>query len=678
MRVALLVVLLAAFALRVYGLALQDIWWDEARNLDVALRPFGQIATASELDIHPPVYFWLLHGWLGLAGMSMGDAPLQMAFVGRFLSLCAGVIAVALLFAWGRRLDREQAAHRTIHHTAHRTETLAHYRTALPLVGLCAALVGALSPFWLAESQETRMYTVGFALLAAAGLVLLRALPVGSVVHLLPYIVLGAAALLVHYNVAFILAAWHLWWLIWAWTQPRRRVRMLESIGAGAAILLLVSPILPIALRQIPTYANPNLIVPSVWTYLSANWRAYFGGYAVEGAEMAQWADLWLIFVALICAAGVLIFYLRGRRAGWHRGHTATSFLLVWVAGGLLLYYIAVMDRGAFNVRYAAFVTPALYLLVGLAMTAIAAGRRLTLVLATTVVAGGLFMASVADFTDEEYFREDVTGVVDWLAAESGANDVILVDQRYPFGFYWPGFADHPDEQPQPVAGMAAARYLFVDINTLDQRLSEYLDGAERVFWVQWFESDTDPRRAVNFLLDQVGERGESRHFRGFSIASWQLSQQAEFSLAEEWQPIAVTFDSAAQTVEMSAPTLLDAQTLQVPVVLRWRQAAAVAPGRWKARVALYDAEGARLAQSDERLLNDRHLFPSEWQPEDAPLNVYMLRLDTPLDPGIYELRLLVYDEDEPDRIAWPHLVDGIEVYDGIELVLTSLEIVEE
>ena len=34
----LLLVILAAFGLRVYRLDLQDIWWDEARNIDVASR----------------------------------------------------------------------------------------------------------------------------------------------------------------------------------------------------------------------------------------------------------------------------------------------------------------------------------------------------------------------------------------------------------------------------------------------------------------------------------------------------------------------------------------------------------------------------------------------------------------------------------------------------------------
>ena len=39
------------------------------------------------------------------------------------------------------------------------------------------------------------------------------------------------------------------------------------------------------------------------------------------------------------------------------------SFLLMWLIGALVLYYVAVLDRNAFNVRCASFVTPALYAL---------------------------------------------------------------------------------------------------------------------------------------------------------------------------------------------------------------------------------------------------------------------------------------------------------------------------
>ena len=63
-----------------------------------------------------------------------------------------------------------------------------------------------------------------------------------------------------------------------------------------------------------------------------------------------------------------------------------------------------------------------------------------------------------------------------------------------------------------------------VDINTIDQRISEWAGQARQVFWVQWFESDTDPRHAVPFLLDQLGQRAGSQSFQGYSIDWWALN----------------------------------------------------------------------------------------------------------------------------------------------------------
>ena len=145
----LLLVILAAFGLRVYRLDLQDIWWDEARNIDVAGRALAQIATAPELDIHPPVYFYLLHGWLAAAGPHADQLPGQGAFAARFMSLWFGVLLVPLMAALGRRLGGRWT-------------------------GLGAALGVAFLPFLLGEAQETRMYTVTLVWLACAGMAVIR------------------------------------------------------------------------------------------------------------------------------------------------------------------------------------------------------------------------------------------------------------------------------------------------------------------------------------------------------------------------------------------------------------------------------------------------------------------------------------------------------------------------
>ena len=114
------------------------------------------------------------------------------------------------------------------------------------------------------------------------------------------------------------------------------------------------------------------------------------------------------------------------------------------------------------------------------------------------------------DLSDPRFFREDTRGLVTWLKANTDPNrDLILVDQRYPFGFYYERWNNTPDGLP-PVGppNLAPAQYLFVDINTVAERLTDLAKGRDRVFWVRWFESDTDPRRGAV-------PAGEVRHADG-------------------------------------------------------------------------------------------------------------------------------------------------------------------
>jgi len=630
-RLLLLLLLLSIFALRLHALTLQNIWWDEARNIDVALRPFAQIATAPELDIHPPVYFWLLHWWLRALNLHTLTEPILLAFGARLLSVVAAMIATVLLYPLGRRFGT-------------------------PIAGLCAFAFAGFSPFWLAESQEARMYTVGFALLLAAAYFLLRITanwqsdqpPNANRQHYLAFVLCSALALLTHYNAVFILVAWYVWWGVVALGQPKRWRAVRSVLFSGIAMSLLLVPILPIALRQIPGYANPNLGIPSLGDYLWQNWQAYIAGYAFDPAMLNGNGNNWLWVILGLVLLGTLLHLMATRDAPLATHHTHYSFLLAWLVGGLALYYIAVLDRGAFNVRYSSFVTPALYVMLGLALAAW--GRRwwLLTVAGLVVLAVGMLPLLQADFYDPSFGREDIAGVTDWLSETAGPNDLILVDQKYPFGFYYQRYTI--DAQATPAGPEAApARYLFVDINTLDQQLAAWAGHAQRVFWVQWFESDTDPRHAVRFLLDKYGTRVDGRDFRGYSIDWWQLTPPTAFVLAPSMTPLTLRFGplpgAAVETVAVSLPGTFIAPATKVPVVIRWQRVPTGQIDRpLKARVALYDGADNRLAQSDERLLNDRHLMPAEWDLTDQPLNVYLLELPPDAAAGDYVLRLLVYD----------------------------------
>ncbi|MEZ4725835.1 MAG: glycosyltransferase family 39 protein [Caldilineaceae bacterium] len=629
------------------------------RNIDVALRPFAHIATAPELDIHPPVYFWLLHGWLRLLGFHQTADPATLAFGARLFSVVVAMVATALLYPLSRRVGSR-------------------------LTGLVTVTIAGFAPFWLAESQEARMYTIGFALLTAAAYFLLNIIShwprsvndleakhtrrntQHATRNTLAFILCSALALLTHYNAVFILVAWYGWWGLVALMQPNRWQALRTVLLCGVAMSLLVAPVLPIALRQIPKYANPNLGIPSLGDYLWQNWQAYLAGYAFDPALLNGYATpwLWAMLVTLFLGLARLPFQTR------HSPTRHSHFLLVWLIGGLALYYLAVVDRGAFNVRYSSFITPALYLMLGWALAGW--GKRLPII--TLVGLGVLVIGFVpflrADLYDPRFGREDMAGVTAWLKETAGPNDIILVDQKYPFGFYYQRYVIDANATPEgPEA--APARYLFVDINTLDQRLTAWAGNAERIFWVQWFESDTDPRHAVRFLLDKYGTRAGGKEFRGYAVDWWQLTPPTKFDLAPDLAPLALRFDSAVETVAVSLPAAPLAADTPLPVVIRWQRVPGGQVDRpLKARVALYDEQDNRLAQSDERLLNDRHLLPAEWQESDQPLNVYLLKPEEALLAGEYTVRLLVYDAETLEPLPY---IDPAGNPQGIEPTLMTL-----
>jgi len=357
-RLSLLLILLIAFALRLHELTRQDIWWDEARNIEVALRPFFDIPYAPELDIHPPIYFWLLHFWGRLNDIAIGDTPQVIAFITRYLSVAMGLTSLALLYTL--------------------TRIVVDKFTSSSSAPLCAVIIGAFSPFWLAESQETRMYTLGFALLIRAAYHLLKLIDSADQPKqwnaALDFATASAVTLVVHYNAIFILVTWYIWWGFWALLRSDRWRQLRTIVMAGGNTLFLLTPFMAIAWDQISDYANPNLGIPTLADYLQQNWRAYLGGYAFDptliyGNGMVWlWGCLGLLVVGLWLSIRVKTESSRDDSVSY----APLIFLSTWLIGGLALYYIAVLDRGAFNVRYSSFVTPALYSLMGIAVASLA------------------------------------------------------------------------------------------------------------------------------------------------------------------------------------------------------------------------------------------------------------------------------------------------------------------
>src|SRR5713101_6988209 len=129
--IVIYLVLLLAFILRLYRLDFQSFWYDEGFSAFVAKGPLTSISVYVFIDPHPPLYYTVLHFWMKVAG--------EGEFSLRFLSVALGVLSIALIYRLGA--------------------DLLGYRA-----GAYAAVLGAVNPFLLYYSQETRGYILLLAL----------------------------------------------------------------------------------------------------------------------------------------------------------------------------------------------------------------------------------------------------------------------------------------------------------------------------------------------------------------------------------------------------------------------------------------------------------------------------------------------------------------------------------
>jgi mannosyltransferase len=247
-RPLLLGILVLAAVARLYGMARESLWLDEATSLMLARMDVPTLVEWTALDIHPPLYYTLLHIWLA-ALEALGMAwPSEVAI--RSLSALAGVLTVGVVYGLGK--------------------TLFGRRT-----GLLAALLMAVAPMHIWYSQEARMYTWVTLFMAASLLAAVRlwiqsgsetrapsraaVRPEGGSETRAPwwgvwwgvYVLSSAAALYTHYYAVFVLLIQNLF-LLALWVLRRRRPAVLwRWLAAQGAILLLFAPWLPIFILPI-------------------------------------------------------------------------------------------------------------------------------------------------------------------------------------------------------------------------------------------------------------------------------------------------------------------------------------------------------------------------------------------------------------------------------------------
>lgn len=392
-------VIALAAGLRVATLTSKSLWFDETYSVLVASLPVGRLlAVTAANDAHPPLYYLMLHAWLGLFGDGEGAV--------RSLSVVISAPIVLLTWLFGRRLVGSAPA-------------------------LVAAAFVAVAPSQVAAGQEARMYGLLSLAALASWWTLWTAVAEGKQKAWWGYTLVTATLLFAHYYGFFVIASQGVY-LLWRRTRAHLWWRWLTA-GLGVVILLL--PWIPALLQQIasgrawPTY-RPPISVPLLFdTFASLTVGRPVFEVAGDGS-----LPRWLVWglAAIVCAAAA---------AGYRSLRRERDAAALLVCAGLvpvILSFAVSYGIHVFAPRYTLFVVPPLALLVSAGLAANGPFRRW---IWPAAVIGLIVMVVMNTFALARFYRQPRLDVFDWrrvsraLAASAQPDDAIV---------FLPGFARVP------------------------------------------------------------------------------------------------------------------------------------------------------------------------------------------------------------------------------------------
>lgn len=624
-RPFLVALLLVGFALRLFRLAHQSIWWDEGISLHLATSGLNEIILDRLSNIHPPLYFFILKGWLALVGVT--------PFTGRYLSALAAFAQIAVLFA-------------VMRHWSSRV-----YRGRIPIPWIAAALL-VISPLSIIYGQEIRVYAM-LPLCYLAMLWLAERLLGGERLTTRLLALLGALewiSLHLHYIAIFAVVYIALWGAAALGRRGNRaglrRWIVLQGLVALASAPWLAAVLGNWAAVQAEAGAGTFITAPVPPFYLlSQVWTFHLTGLA--GALSSPLVRL-AAAVAAICLVALCIAYLiAGQREpatkAARRAMLARLALhwLVPLAMGLMAWSVRSFSHPRYITMFAIMLIPVIAWLLYPARKLFE--RLAGLVLAICLV--GLSAWGLARYYfNADTAKPDVRGVARYLESAAGSDDLIIVedtDWSLPFEYHGPASIVMPRLSD---GGMALSGMLDCDGE-------EPCAVAGRIFTVDYPRNTRDWQQRVPFELERRGTLVSEQTFADVRVREYRLDNRPA-------SPFVCESDVSTRPDIQIGPLRLEAAWLEqnapadsaVAVALCW-QAVETSNEEYIASLLLRDpVTGERVAQADAALVGPNGAPASYWSSGDAIVTYHLLPLPTGTPPVDLQLLIGVYSAGDETR----------------------------
>jgi mannosyltransferase len=367
------------------------LWLDEALTVDVARLPLHALPNALKHDGAPPLYYVLLHFWMGLFGQS-NDAVRALSGVFAVLTLPVGYLC-------GKRFGGRAVA--------------------WTMVVLLAS-----APFDVYYATESRMYAMVILLTGLGFLALERAVRAPRPGNLVAVALITAALLYSQYWSVYLVATVAIWLIASIWRTRRhgnpKDAPWAALIALGVGVLLFV-PWVPIFLYQAKHTGTPWAAPPN----FSAVINALTGFTDNQGSTLQTGTNqgrlLAVIYFAMLALAvfGIgksgryIELDLRTRPHARGVGFVVLGTLFAAIGGGII-------TSSAFSSRYAAVVFLPFLLLVAYGTTTLLNPKARVIVVGLAVAAG--LVSSAQNVTTQ---RTQANAVAAAINAQAKPGDVV-------------------------------------------------------------------------------------------------------------------------------------------------------------------------------------------------------------------------------------------------------------
>ncbi len=649
--VALLTLL--AFGLRLHRLDLQPLWGDEGWSLYFASMDLGEMIRLTAEDIHPPLYYLLLGGWLRLVGSTPE--------VARIMSSFWGVLLVPLIYRVAARLFDRPA-------------------------GLAAAGVVTVSPFAIYYSQEVRMY--GLVALLGLGSFYCFSQQLAHPEKPTPdsqpqtaggqrprryfwgYVLTTAAALYTMYYAVFLPIFQLIFFITTLRRQQIREWRMHAYFRSLSVTLLLYLPWVFYATLKLVAYVQgkrtaEGYIPLGPLHFIESHLVAFSLGHLPDSTRLLAWGTILFLLVALLGLLYHPRYHPESAQGG--NSHPSSLVLLYYLFLPLLLGYLINLVY-PFTPRYfertLMLAAPAWWLLLGAGLAWLWQRSGLALL----GISSMLLLIQTAVLWDfysmPRYQDEDYRPLMAYVRSRSSPDDVFLASYQWQAGYYQ-AYLPTPRPALYVVPGWgetwaADEARMRADLNTLLRNHPRLWFPAYQALGRLW-ETQVETYLNQSAFPVQVDWR----------LASTKLLL---YTGADQLAPAAAPFNFANQLLMEQAsvgqvPT--EAGRGVVPVALVWRTLTNLANDH-RVALRLTDSHGRTWASRDSLPRGGNFSF-TKLAGGERLVDHHGLAIPAGTPPGNYQLRLGIYDQ------ADDHPLDVLDAQgqpQGVEAILSEVEIV--